>query len=61
MDVITVPTDTCDAKDCPARAYLYAELKTGSLSFCGSHGRMYLPRLTEVAVTIVDLTHLVDA
>ena len=58
MDVVQVDADTCDA--CGCRAFVYAELATGgSLAYCGSHGGRYIPRLTEIGATIVDLRHMI--
>lgn len=55
---ITVDADTCDA--CGCRAFVYAELANGgSLAYCGSHGGRYIPRLTEIGATIVDLRHMI--
>ncbi|WP_336627357.1 MULTISPECIES: DUF7455 domain-containing protein [unclassified Microbacterium] len=55
--VVEVAADTCDR--CGHRAFLYAELRTGSLAYCAHHGTEYLHRLTELGAKIVDLRHLV--
>lgn len=57
--VIEVTPDRCDAKDCGAQAFVYAEYRTGSLSFCGHHAAQHMTRLTETAVTVIDLRHLI--
>lgn len=58
--VVNVDDDRCDA--CGCRAYVYVELATGgSLAYCGSHGRRFMPRLNELGATIVDLTHMIHA
>lgn len=57
--VVEVAADRCDAKGCGAQAFVYAEYRTGSLAFCGNHGTEYMPRLTETAVTVIDLRHLI--
>lgn len=58
MDVVQVEADLCDA--CGSRAFVYAELATGgSLAYCGSHGRRFIPRLTELGATIIDLRHTI--
>ena len=41
--VVEVAADTCDT--CGHRAFLYAELRTGSLAYCAHHGTAYLDRL----------------
>ena len=60
--VIEVSADICDA--CPAeakvKAYLYADLKPGTLAFCGHHGTRFLPKLREAGASIVDYRHLIE-
>lgn len=55
---VEVGADTCD--QCGHRAYLYAELRTGSLAYCAHHGTQYLDRLILAGAKIVDLRHQVD-
>nr|DAI69703.1 MAG TPA: hypothetical protein [Caudoviricetes sp.]DAL17883.1 MAG TPA_asm: hypothetical protein [Caudoviricetes sp.] len=57
--VAEVTPDRCDAKDCGAQAFVYAEYRTGSISFCGHHAAQHMTRLTETAVTVIDLRHLI--
>lgn len=58
MDVVQVEADLCDA--CGSRAFVFAELPTGgSLAYCGHHGGEYLPKLTEIGATVIDLRHAV--
>lgn len=56
---IEVATDRCDARDCNATAYVYAELRTGTISYCGHHGTKYWARLNEQATVVIDLRHLI--
>lgn len=55
--VIEVDGDTCDARDCNARAFVYVRMLHGSLSFCGHHGTEYMPGLSRVALLIIDHRH----
>lgn len=56
--MVEVDADLCDT--CGCRAFVYVELpKGGSLAFCGSHGGRFIPRLTEIGATIVDLRHMI--
>lgn len=58
--VVNVEDDLCDA--CGCRAYVYAELPNGgSLAYCGSHGGRFIPKLTDLGATIVDLRHMIGA
>lgn len=57
--VIEVDNDTCDAKGCPARSFVYAKFASGSLSFCGSHGTQYLPELERQGAKIIDMRHTI--
>lgn len=61
MDIIEVTTDTCDGPRCGARAYVYVQINGHELSYCGHHGSLYLPKLTENAQVIVDLRHTIPA
>lgn len=48
----------CD--HCGHRAYYFIELESGAeLSYCGHAFRKYEDKLWEVAVTVVDMSHLV--
>lgn len=59
--VIEVATDSCDAKNCPAKAYVYALMPNGhSVSYCSHHGTEYLENLHKVALTVIDLRHTVS-
>lgn len=55
--VVEVAADTCDR--CGHRAFLYAELRTGSLAYCAHHGTAYLGRLIQLGAKIIDRRHLV--
>ncbi len=58
--VVTVDDDRCDA--CGSRVFVFAELPDGgSLGYCGHHGSRFLPRLTEIGATVIDLRHMVPA
>jgi hypothetical protein len=56
VKVVEVLGDTCDA--CPAiakvQAYVYAELTTGSVSYCAHHGTLFLPGLKAIALVLID-------
>lgn len=56
--VIEVDADTCDR--CGHRAYVYAELVTGTLSYCAHHGTEYYSGLLAAGAVIVDLRHQVQ-
>lgn len=50
--------EACDACG-TARAYYFVELESGSnLSYCIHHFTKYQDKLWEVAVTVVDMSHL---
>ncbi len=52
--------DRCDR--CGAQAYLRVELQSGGeLLFCAHHGREHEDKLREVAATVVDETHKLEA
>lgn len=62
MHAIEVETDQCDA--CPSeahvKAFVYVKMPSGrTLSYCGSHGTIYLPELARQAATIIDLRHTI--
>lgn len=52
--VIEVSSDRCDAKDCGAKAYVFAQLAPGPLAFCAHHGTEYMPALVTRASVIID-------
>lgn len=52
--------DLCDARNCGARAYVFADFIVGSLAYCAHHGTEYLPRLRKTAVDVQDYRHLVQ-
>lgn len=58
--VIEPNGDRCDARNCGAAAYVYAEYPTGTLAYCGHHGTQYLPRLHQTAIRVHDLRHLIS-
>lgn len=48
-------TDRCDR--CGVQAYIHVALKSGGeLLFCAHHGREHLPKLQDLAASIVDET-----
>jgi len=49
---ILTAMDRCDA--CGAQAYVRVEMSSGQLHFCGHHAAKHLPKLEEVALSIVD-------
>lgn len=61
--VVEVEDDLCDA--CPAgakvRAYVYADLDSGTLGYCGHHGTKYWDELNRQANFVIDLRHQVLA
>lgn len=60
ITVVEVDADRCDARECGARAFVYAEMPSGnSLSFCGHHGGEYLEGLAAQGATVIDLRHLI--
>lgn len=56
MTPVLTAHDRCDAKKCGARAYIRATLQTGSLYFCGHHGREYMPTLVALKAVVLDET-----
>lgn len=54
---VEVSSDRCDARDCGAAAYVYAEYRVGSLAFCGHHGTEYYAALCRTAVRVIDFRH----
>jgi hypothetical protein len=51
--------DRCDR--CGAQAYLRVELPSGGeLLFCAHHAREHGPKLKQIAINLVDQTHLLD-
>lgn len=59
MDVVELASETCDR--CGAKAFVFAQLAHGAVSFCGHHGTEYWARLIEQAVVVVDMRHTIGA
>lgn len=52
--------DTCDAKNCGQRAWIWVTMPSRKpLTFCGHHGRLYMPKLAADGARVVDMTHLI--
>lgn len=50
--------DPCDA--CGVRSFVFVDMPGElTLSYCGAHFRGYEEKIREVAVTIVDLRHMI--
>jgi hypothetical protein len=52
-------TDRCDR--CGAQAFVRALFSTGELTFCGHHGRVFLPGLERTALYVCDGTELINS
>ena len=52
-------TDRCDR--CGAQAFVRALFAVGELTFCGHHGRAFLPALERQALYVCDGTELINA
>jgi len=46
--------DRCDAKGCPAQAFVIVQFVTGSLYFCSHHFNEHETGLFDTAVNIID-------
>ena len=58
--VVEVDYDLCDAKNCGAKSYVFAQMPNGySISFCGHHGTEYWDGLNRTAVVVIDLRHTI--
>ena len=57
--VIEVPTDTCDHCGPHVRAYVYAQMKAGPISYCGSCATRYWDTLNSQALKVIDLRHTI--
>lgn len=57
--VVEVAADTCDARRCPAKAFGYAQLAHGSLSYCSHHATQFWDELNKQAKFVVDLRDMV--
>lgn len=54
--VVEIADCLCDAKNCGAKAYVFALMPNGySIGFCGHHGTEYYDNLCKVAVHLIDL------
>jgi hypothetical protein len=51
---VLTKSDRCDAKDCPAQAFVLVKFNTGNLFFCGHHYSKFEPSLFEKALDILD-------
>ncbi len=51
--------DRCDR--CGAQAYLRVELAVGELLFCAHHAREHDEKIREVAISVQDETHKLEA
>ncbi|GAA1979953.1 DUF7455 domain-containing protein [Microbacterium pumilum] len=54
--------DTCAGSGANVEAFVFAELPSGlSVTYCAHHGTIYLERLREIALVLIDHRHLVVA
>ena len=60
LKVIEVADDLCDAKNCGAKSYVFAQMPNGhSVSYCGHHGTEYWAGLNRTATVVIDLRHTI--
>ena len=52
--------DRCDAKGCPAQAWVLIQFVTGELYFCGHHYNQNETGLFDTAVEIIDERHRIN-
>jgi len=53
--------DRCDAKDCPAQAFVLVKFITGELLFCGHHYNKYEASLIKDSYEVIDERDRINA
>jgi hypothetical protein len=54
VSVVEVQDDRCCRRKCDARAFVFAQFKTGGLGWCGHHGTEQWDAITAQALVVID-------
>lgn len=57
---VLTKSDRCDAKGCPAQAWVLVQFVTGALYFCSHHFNEHETGLFDTAVDIIDERHRIN-
>ena len=58
---VLVKSDRCDARNCPAQAFVLAKFITGELYFCGHHFSKHEDAIVSTAYDIVDEREMINS